>query len=105
MDQPILAYNRFLALPILAQRVFGVALVGALFLSIVSLAIHMVQQHRTPPDWLPWVLSSPVAEVLIAPSALEIGGPWLAWLVFCLMVGGLFCLHSRAFTWVRAIWD
>lgn len=47
----------------------------------------------------------PVAAVLIAPSALEIGGAWQGWLAFIVMAAGSFCLHWWAFTRTRSIWD
>ena len=102
---PLFGYSRFLPWLFQPQEVFGVALVGSLLLTIVSLVIHMVQQHRPLPDSLPYILSFPVAAVLIAPSALEIGGAWQAWLVFTVLAAGFFCLHWWAFTRARSIWD
>lgn len=105
LSLPLFGYNGFLPWLFQPGTVFGIALVGALFLTIISLIIHMVQQHRPLPDGLPVVLSFPVAAVLIAPTALEVGGPWQAWLVFGVLAAGLFCLHWWAFTRARSIWD
>ena len=102
---PLFGYSGFLPWLVQPQKVFGIALAGALCLTIVSLIIQMVQQHRPLPDWLLYILSLPVAVVLIVPSALEIGGPWQAWLVFTVMAAGFFCLHWWAFTRALTIWD
>jgi hypothetical protein len=93
------------ALPVFMHNPLLEALVGAAVLTIIGLAIHMAQRHSGFSNWLPLVLSVPVALVLILPSALEHGGPLQAWLIFAAMVGGVFCLHWLAFTWGRAISD
>jgi hypothetical protein len=80
-------------------------LVGPLILTVISLAIHMAQRHYRIPDWLPFALALPVAVVVIAPSALELGGSWLAWLAFSVMAAGVLSFHWRVFTWARVMWD
>jgi hypothetical protein len=94
-----------MSLPIVSHNVFLEALVGSGLLTIISLIIVMAERWRRVPRWLPFALSLPVATALILPSALEHGGPFLAWLAFCVLVAAVFCVHWRAFTWARTIWD
>jgi hypothetical protein len=94
-----------LLLPVLSDSVLLEALVGTAFLTIITLTILLAERQRRFPDWLPFVASFPVAWGLTLPSALELGGTLLAWLVFGAMVAGVFCLHWRVFTWARVIWD
>jgi hypothetical protein len=94
-----------LSLPIYTHNNFLEALVGTLILTVISLALLMIQRARSFPGWLPFALSFPFAWALILPSALELGGSWLAWLAFGAMVAGVFCLHWQAFNWARTIWD
>jgi hypothetical protein len=94
-----------LSLPIMAHNVLLEALVGSALLTLISLVIVMAERWRPFPWWLPFALSIPVTGALILPSALEHGGPLVAWLAFCTMIAGIFCIHWRAFTWARTIWD
>lgn len=94
-----------LSLPTLSDNVLIEALIGSAVLTIISLTVLMAERQRSFPGWLPFVLSFPVAWVLILPSALEHGSSWPAWLAFGAMLAGVFCFHWRAFTWARTIWD
>jgi hypothetical protein len=78
---------------------------GLAVLSIITLALHVVQQRRPFPNWVPCVCSLPITGLLVAPSALEFGGSWLAWLVVVLIIAAVFCVHWRVFTRARTIWD
>jgi hypothetical protein len=94
-----------LSLPIVAHNIFLEALVGSALLTIISLMIVMAQQWRSFPWWLPFALALPVAAALIMPSALEHGGPIVAWLGCCALAAAAFCIHWRAFIWASTIWD
>jgi len=94
-----------LSLPVLSDSVLLEALVGTAVLTIISLTILLAERHRRFPGWLPFVASFPVAWGLTLPSALELGGSMMVWLVFGAMVAGVFCLHWRVFSWARTIWD
>jgi hypothetical protein len=93
-----------LALPIFTGSWFE-ALVGVAVLSVLGLLLLTVERNRPYPAWLPPALSLPVAWALVLPSALEHGGPWIAWLVFGVLVAAVFCVHWMILSWAREAWD
>jgi hypothetical protein len=94
-----------LSLPIHIHNPYLEALIGTLILTIVSLALVLLQRFRPYPHRLPFALSFPVAWALVLPSMLEHGGSWLAWLAFGALIAAAFCLHWQAFQWAREAWD
>jgi hypothetical protein len=93
-----------LAMPIFVNSLFEAA-VGVAVLTVLSLILVMAERLRAYPIWLPLAASLPMAWVLTLPSALEHGGPLAAWLVFGVMVAGIFCVHWILLSWSRGVWD
>ena len=94
-----------LLLPIYGHNPLVEALIGTAVLTILSLVLAFILRSRPCPRWLPFALSFPVAWALVLPSMLELGGWWVAWLVFGAILAGAFCLHWQAFLWAREAWD
>ena len=94
-----------LGLPTLSGSVVVEALIACALLTIISVTIILAERHYDFPGWLPFALAFPVAWCLTLPSALELGGSWRAWLAFGTLTACIFCIHWRAVTWARTIWD
>ena len=95
-------------LPAALPQVFSglrAALSIALILMVISMALLTAERRKPFPPWLPYALSCPVAWLLILPSGLEHGGPWMAWVLVGSLAAGLFCIHWRTFMWARTVWD
>lgn len=95
----------FLFLPVFSVLHLLVSLIGSIVLSVISLALVITRRWRPFPDRLPYVLSLPIAWLLILPSKLEHGGAWTEWLILGAVTAGFFCIHWRVFAWTRSIWD
>jgi hypothetical protein len=94
-----------LILPIYMFNHYVEALIGSMVFTVIGAALVMMERARPFPPWLPQAISFPVAWALILPSRLELGGSWLAWLIFGAIVAGTFCVHWHALNWARTIWD
>ncbi len=93
-----------LGLPILTGEP-GEVMAGAGVLTILCLVLLSIERAREFPPWLPMALAFPVTWLLIVPSALEHGGSLLSWMVFGVLIAGLFCIHWFMLCAARGVWD
>jgi ABC-type multidrug transport system permease subunit len=78
--------------------------VGAAVLTVLAVALQLVQTYRPFPGWLPLVLVWPAALAVVAPSALE-HDEWTPWLILGALAAGLFCFHWLCVLLAREAWD
>jgi hypothetical protein len=78
--------------------------IGAAVLTVVAVALQLVQTYWPFPGWLPLVLAWPTALAMVSPSALE-HDEWVPWLILGALAAGLFCFHWLCILLAREAWD
>jgi len=80
------------------------AAIGAAVLTVIAVALQLVQRFWPFPGWLPFALAWPLALALVTPSAL-LHGEWTPWLILGMLAAGLFCFHWLCILLAQEAWD